>query len=392
MADDLGMRRAVISTVILTPLCLATLALLSGCQDEAKGTQAQITQKTPVLDSRSPASGATASQNMVPVAQQAPAAGPRITFEKTTHDFGDVVPGNRYAVEFKFRNTGTAPLKILSVQPCCGTVIKGVEDGQVFAPGRGGTLEWEYVAADTPGTVTRNTYVKTNDPAQDMVHLSFKADVAQQISCDPPILRLFLRRENGGAGDLTVTSCTGEPFSITSFKSTGECVTTKIDPNAKDTKFVLKLTADVEKLKKHERGRIEILMTHPGKKALVVDYDVLPEFTISPPQIFAFNLKPGEPVQKEIWVLPNYDNDFEIESVTSESGKIRLVSQEKVKQAPTLVVGMAPGVGDAANESRYQYRLKVELVPPQDRAPISDRIRIAVKGGETLSVEFRGYY
>ena len=155
-------------------------------------------------------------------------------------------------------------------------------------------------------------------------------------------MRLFLRRENGGAGDLTVTSTTGQPFSITSFRSTGDCVTAKIDPAVKETKFVLKLSVDMEKLKLHPRGRVEVVLTHPGCKTLIVDYDVLPEFTFNPPQLIAFNIEPGVAAQKEIWVLPNYDDDFEIESVTSKNGLLKLVSKEKVKQAPGLTVGQPP--------------------------------------------------
>jgi hypothetical protein len=371
MIGNRRVRTTVLSTLILTPLCsiVAACLFLSGCQEEAKIAKSPA---TPVIDSNTTA--------------------PRITFDETIHDFGDVVPETKHATRFTFKNTGTAPLKIINVRPCCGAVTKGVEEGQVYAPGRGGAVELEYPAGTLPGSVLRYIYITTNDPAQEITTLTFKAEIVAQISCEPVNLRLFLRRENGGAGDLTVTSLTKQPFSITAFRSTADAITTKFDPAAKDTKFVLKLAADLEKLKQHPRGRLEIVMTHPGCKSTFVDYDVLPEFTVSPPQIMAFNLKPGEAIQKEIWVLGNYDNDFEIESVTSKNGTIKLVNKEKVKASAGPVVGLPIGEANRPRGDQYQYRLRLEIMPPQDRANMRDTLLIAIKGGDTLTAEYAGFF
>src|SRR5687767_5599836 len=52
--------------------------------------------------------------------------GPVITFEKKTHDFGDIVQGDKVEETFKFTNTGTEPLIITNVQVTCGcTTPKG---------------------------------------------------------------------------------------------------------------------------------------------------------------------------------------------------------------------------------------------------------------------------
>jgi hypothetical protein len=369
--------------MILAPLGFAAVILLSGCQDESKGAKGQITRKTPVIDSNKP-SNATA-------VQQASVEGPRITFEKTSYDFGDIVPEKKYKHQFTFKNTGTTSLKIVNVQPCCGTVVTGVEAGQVYAPGKSGALEFEFTSGQQPGSIARTIYITTNDPVLKTVGLEYKAEITRQVAYEPTTLRLFLRRENGGAGDLTITSSTGQPFSVTGFRSTADCITAKFDPSVKDTRFVLKLSADMEKLKQHKLGRVEVLLTHPGCKTLSLDYDVLPEFTFNPSQLIAFNLKPGVPAQKELWIQANYDDDFELESVTSKNGMLKVVDKEKVKLAPGLTVGQAPGAADQ-KEARYQYKLKLEIVPPNERAPLSDMLQVTIKGGGMWPIEYRGFY
>jgi hypothetical protein len=53
-------------------------------------------------------------------------SGAAITWEKSTHDFGDIVAGEKVEHTFKFVNTGTEPLVITNVQVTCGcTTPKG---------------------------------------------------------------------------------------------------------------------------------------------------------------------------------------------------------------------------------------------------------------------------
>ena len=42
---------------------------------------------------------------------------PKITFDKTELDLGDIVRGNDAVAAFTYHNTGTAPLHILSAKP-----------------------------------------------------------------------------------------------------------------------------------------------------------------------------------------------------------------------------------------------------------------------------------
>jgi len=52
--------------------------------------------------------------------EEAVIEGPYITFEETSHDFGDIYQDDKVEHVFAFENTGTAPLIITHVQTTCG--------------------------------------------------------------------------------------------------------------------------------------------------------------------------------------------------------------------------------------------------------------------------------
>ena len=193
--------------------------------------------------------------------------------------------------------------------------------------------------------MTRELRLQTNDPEQNLVSLTIKATIVRRVEIRPPRgCRLFLKRENAGCSDITIRSLDGKPFSITSFKSTANAISAEFDPNATATQFVLKPKADMEKLHRNLKGQISIDLTHPECTNVRVPFDVLPEFTINPAQLMVFNLRPEQPVQREIWVLSNYREDFEIESVSSQKGIIKLLDKKKVGNRYQLQVEInSPG-------------------------------------------------
>jgi len=59
-------------------------------------------------------------------AQDVKSNGPVISWEKSTHDFGDIYQGDKVDYTYVFTNTGNEPLIITNVQVTCGcTTPKG---------------------------------------------------------------------------------------------------------------------------------------------------------------------------------------------------------------------------------------------------------------------------
>jgi hypothetical protein len=298
-----------------------------------------------------------------------------ITVEKDVCDLGEVGVEAKLTGQFKFTNTGNAPLRITGVQGCCGVTLKGVQAGEEYAPGQSGTLEFEYQASYIPNPkMARIVYLQTNDPDHKIISLTIKAAVVRRVDFKPEVLKLVLKQANAGCPDITLKSLDGQPFSIVDFKATAGSITADFDPRAKATEFVLKPKVDMTKLEHNLRGRVSIVVTHPECSAVDLPYDVLPEFTVSPPNIMMFGLKPEKSVERDIWILNNYQEDFEIESVTSQKGLIKLASKAKV-------------------DNRYQ--LRIEVTPPRREGGstlVSDMLNVKIKDGQTLPIPFRGFY
>jgi hypothetical protein len=89
---------------------------------------------------------------------QEPSNGPVITWEKLSHDFGDIVQGEKIEHTFKFTNTGTSALVITNVEVTCGcTVPKGWPRDPIM-PGDKGEIT---VAFNSSGKVGRQNKVIT---------------------------------------------------------------------------------------------------------------------------------------------------------------------------------------------------------------------------------------
>lgn len=88
-------------------------------------------------------------------------AAPKIKFEKVEHDFGTIKEGVQATVTFKFKNEGTAPLELTSVQASCGCTTPKWTKGTI-APGEWGEVTAIYNSKGRPGNFTKTITVKHN--------------------------------------------------------------------------------------------------------------------------------------------------------------------------------------------------------------------------------------
>jgi hypothetical protein len=80
------------------------------------------------------------------------------------------------------------------------------------------------------------------------------------------------------------------------------------------------------------------------------------------------NPRPQEPSINKVSIVSNYDEDFEIESTSSEKGTAKVIRQRAI----------AGG-----------YRLDVEITPPPpgETHLFTDVVNVLLKGGETLKIK-----
>ena len=346
-------------------ICLCCVLLLQvGCQEQAgvaEKPQTIPTAPEPVV--AQPEEAETAPQIAKPA--------PKITFEKVVHDFGDVGPGTRNTGEFKFTNTGDSSLEILKVERCCGVVT--TLSKEEYAPGESGVLKVEYGATYQPGLMRRQIYVNSNDKATPRVTLTIKAEIVRKISSEPEKLKLFLDEENAGCPKITLTSLDNQPFSITAFKSTAGCITAEIDSSVEATKFVLDPRVNMEKLQRSLKGRINVSLTHPQCDVVDILFDVLPKFAVTPQRIIILDAEPQKPTLRQVSLLNNYNDDFEVESGSSKNNIIKILGQEKIRNG---------------------YQFVVEITPPaaEGKTSFTDVFVLNIKGGEKVEITCHGFY
>ncbi len=298
---------------------------------------------------------------------------PRITFEKVTHNFGDVGPGTNHLCEFRFTNSGNGVLKIGQVSKACGCTPFSLDKTE-YAPGESGTLRVRYYAEVPYGSTTKQLVVSSNDRQNPKVALAIKARVIAKVNYEPKTLKLSLKHQNAGCPQITLTSLDNQPFSIRSFKSTANCITADYNPSAKATRFVLQPKVDMAKLEGTLNGRIEIGLTHPECKTVSISLNTLPRFRIAPRPIIIRDAKAKRSIVRKVRIQNNYKDDFEIVSVYSKKGIVKVLSNEK------LVDG---------------YELELNITPPAATSRtrvFTDVVYVKIKGGRNLEIPCSGFY
>lgn len=307
----------------------------------------------------------------VKVLPQAAQVAPKITFDNTIYDFGEVSSDKKYNGQFKFTNTGSGVLKITDVKKCCGAII--TLDKKELAPGESGELKVEYNSGRGAGLVSKQLHVSSNDETNPEVTLTIKARIVPKVDYQPSRVNLVLNKENAGCPKITITSLDKKPFSIKSFQSTGESITADVDPSVEATKFVLEPKVDLEKLKKRPAGFIAIMLTHPELDRVTIYFSTQQRFKTTPASIILFDPEPQKPVVKKMSLVNTYNEPFEIESITPQTGIAKVLSQEAVADG-------------------YQIEVEVTPPPPDATGKFMDVLTVRLKGGETLAIKCYGRY
>ena len=99
---------------------------------------------------------------------------PAFKWEKTTHEFGAIAQNKPVTAEFKFTNTGNAPLVIQAAQGSCGCTVPEYTKEPV-APGKTGVVKATFNAAAV-GPFTK-TVTLTSNAGTTPVVLTIKGEV-----------------------------------------------------------------------------------------------------------------------------------------------------------------------------------------------------------------------
>lgn len=103
--------------------------------------------------------------------------GPVITWEKKTHDFGDIYQGDKVEHTFYFTNTGNEPLLITNVQVSCGCTVPKGWPRDPIPPGGKGELSISFNSAGKSGKQQKPVTIISNASNADGGQITFTTNV-----------------------------------------------------------------------------------------------------------------------------------------------------------------------------------------------------------------------
>lgn len=297
----------------------------------------------------------------------------QITFAKTEHDFGDVSPLNIKSCEFEFTNTGNSLLVIEDVTRDCDCQVVSL-DKKEYLPGESGTIKVKYKAEKKPASVERNVYVHTNDPEKAKVKLTVKANVMWLVSFEPERLNLSLDNPNAGCEKIVLTSADGQSFGVSSFASSDSVISADFDKSANGLSFTFEPVVNMRKLEKYVNGEVKINLTHPESKQVVIPFFSQGRFGTKPGSFTILDVRPLIRIRRHFFVVSNYDEDFEIESISCKKGSIKVVNQKRLLD---------------------RYKVDLIITPPETdekTASFSDVLVIKIKDNPEFEINCRVFY
>jgi hypothetical protein len=131
-----------------------------------------------------------------------------------TWDFGVMGLGEEDSHVFTFRNTGTAPLRVMAGQPTCKCTVSKMDENPL-APGeeRTVTLTWKPFRAEEK--FRQMAPIETNDPDQPVLQLKIVGKVRDTIQIEPNPLNLgSFSPEEGSSHEVRVWASLDRPWKL----------------------------------------------------------------------------------------------------------------------------------------------------------------------------------
>ena len=108
--------------------------------------------------------------------------GPVITFDKKTHDFGDIAPGDKVEHTFYFTNTGNEPLIITNVQVTCGCTTPKGWPREPIPPSGKGEITVGFDSRGKSGRQNKTVTIISNAVNQDGNQISFTTNILEKVA------------------------------------------------------------------------------------------------------------------------------------------------------------------------------------------------------------------
>ncbi len=285
---------------------------------------------------------------------------PSIQFETNFFDFGRVLIPGRVAGSFKFKNTGTATLKVDPPAPSCGcTDAKANPDK--LAPGETGEISYTVNLDHPMRGVQKHIKVHSNDPKNPDVQLTMALDYSPLYELTPGGLRITLGPEKRETrGSFTITRTDGKPLDITGMTISQKTMSLEFDPSYNPQSSVAQVNITVHRPPNPPPpiliGNVQLWNTNMADRpvqTLLVTSDVQGELSAVPSKIY--------------WVIPDFGDSMTNYPAAALTRTVELKSLTgkpvEIKNAATSVKGMSIQIVPKEPGKVFDLVLKFDELP-----------------------------
>jgi hypothetical protein len=206
-------------------------------------------------------------------------SGPRITFDKLSHDYGKVRYGDKVVEEFPFTNTGDETLVIEKLRASCGCT-KAVKGDSEIPPGGTSKIVAEFDTSDMrSGVKQKSIFVHSNDSKNPVIKLNLTADVVRELNLNPPTLAKKLHEFSDSViFPVKISNKSDHVYSVTGLESKGSDLHVLLKPEQitippqGNIEFKVKIDLEKEVHRQFYMGKIMLQTDHPTEKEIEVPY------------------------------------------------------------------------------------------------------------------------
>jgi Protein of unknown function (DUF1573) len=290
--------------------------------------------------------------------------GPKITFKRLVHDFGDLDRGGKVETSFEFENSGDATLQIDEVTTSCGCTSAALKK-KTYAPKEKGTIPVTFNSQNFEGKITKRITVSTNDKSSPKTILTIQGTILTDVQVTPSAL-VFTDAKPSQINTLPlkITTARLPKLELTNLKIEPEYLT-MTEERVDDKTVILNVSADgtmFPKGKTRLNGYITLDTNSKtqGTVRTAVTIEVTQPVRMSPRALYFYASKAGKSRQLHLKLESNTGRDFKITQISSDIAFITAAIEQDGGKQKSLLVTLA----DNAPQGKFQgfLTLKTNII------------------------------
>lgn len=369
------------SSVRTAALVAASIAALG------VASSAALAQGTPAAKPAAPGIGQGAPGSTPAAAAPVdPANAPKITFEKTTHDFGTIPDDKPVETVFRFTNTGKGPLEIVQAAGSCGCTVPALAK-RTYAPGESGEIKVAFNPHNRRDKQHTQVTVTSNDPTTPAQLLHVVSFVKAQVRLDPQALSFGQIEKSKGAGNVVVFTSLKPDLRPVSVQSNNPVIKAVLEETKQVTiegeqalQATVRINIDPNAQVGPFQGAVTLVTTDPTKPmTITVLGEVVGELALVPPRLSIGGTSPNQQVATQVQISSRYNKPFKIlkvEEVPAPNNP-KMLTFETVEDATTNPPRMVLKISGNAPTTNGAFR--GEIVVTTD-LPGEETVRIPYFG------------